>query len=249
MKREFLNDLLKEHVSEEKTLKDILDKVMDENGKDITSVQTKLTTAEADKKAVQEKLDATNATLEKFKDVDVDELKGEIDVLKADLEAKDKDHKAELEKQEYDRAVNDFFGKLPEGYEFASELSKEAAMSKFTAAELKLNDGKFLGAEDFLKGLKEKNPTAFKSTDPIDTKQPVGPTGGGGSGDKDAAMRAVMGLVPRLFSYLHNSSRVTCRASASLIAVDTLPSFRFSKSSIVLTGTSDNLLNAGTLKS
>lgn len=131
MKREFLNDLLKEHVSEEKTLKDILDKVMDENGKDITSVQTKLTTAEADKKAVQEKLDATNATLEKFKDVDVDELKGEIDALKADLEAKDKDHKAELEKQEYDRAVNDFFGKLPEGLSLRPTYPKKRACRKW----------------------------------------------------------------------------------------------------------------------
>lgn len=194
MKTDTLKELLKNLPEEER--KTVIDSILAENGKDIKNVQDKLDKSESDKKAIQEKLDATNETLEKFKDVDVEELKGTIDTLKADLEQKDKDYKADLEKREYDRAVGDFFTKLPEGYEFASELSKEAALTKFREAELKLNEGKFLGAEDFLKGLKEKDPNSFKSEEPID-RGIVGRTGGGlDSGGEDAAMRAAMGLPP-----------------------------------------------------
>ena len=197
METNFLTDLLKEHVADEDKLKEIVKAVHAENGKDIKVVQDKLETAEADKQHIQDKLDMTNETLEKFKDIDVEELQKENSTLKETIDQKEKEFKAEREKETYNRAVNDFFGALPKSFEFASELSKEAAVSKFKEAELKLQEGKFLGAEDFLKGLKEKDPTAFKSTEPLDNKVSVAPTGGNGTGTPDSRtsnLMAAMGL-------------------------------------------------------
>lgn len=113
-------------------------------------------------------LDTANTALEKFKDVDVDQLQGEITKLKGDLSTKETEFNTKLTEIEYTGSIEKYF----EGFKFTSELAKKAAMEEFKKKEFKLENGQFLGGDDFMKQLKEANPTAFVA-DNDGTKPPV----------------------------------------------------------------------------
>lgn len=103
--------------------------------------------------------DTTKASLDKFDGVDVETLKGEIKKLNEDLGKKDTEYQGKIAQMEYDSTLGKYF----EGFKFTSELAKKAAMDEFRKKELKLENGAFLGGDDFMKQLKEANPTAFEA--------------------------------------------------------------------------------------
>lgn len=157
MKKE---DLLAQGLTEEQ-----VSYVMAENGKDIEKVKTKLTAAETARDEYKEQLEAANTTIQSYKDMDIEGIKQ----LASDWEKKyNDDLKAmqdKLEGQAYDFALKEYVS----GYQFTSDLVKEAVIAQLKAQGFKLNDGKFLGADDFMKQLKEANPSAFADAD---IKQP-----------------------------------------------------------------------------
>lgn len=142
-----------------------IDFVMSENGKDINLIKTKLTTAETARDEYKEQLEAANTTIQSYKDMDIEGIKQSA----SDWEKKyNDDLKAmqdKLEGQAYDFALKEYVS----GYQFTSDLVKEAVIAQLKAQGFKLNDGKFLGADDFMKQLKEANPSAFADAD---IKQP-----------------------------------------------------------------------------
>ncbi len=157
MKKE---DLLAQGLTEEQ-----VSYVMAENGKDIEKVKTKLTAAETARDEYKEQLEAANTTIQSYKDMDIEGIKQSA----SDWEKKyNDDLKAmqdKLEGQAYDFALKEYVS----GYQFTSDLVKEAVIAQLKAQGFKLNDGKFLGADDFMKQLKEANPSAFADAD---IKQP-----------------------------------------------------------------------------
>lgn len=157
MKKE---DLLAQGLTEEQ-----VSYVMAENGRDIERVKTKLTTAETARDEYKEQLEAANTTIQSYKDMDIEGIKQSA----SDWEKKyNDDLKAmqdKLEGQAYDFALKEYVS----GYQFTSDLVKEAVIAQLKAQGFKLNDGKFLGADDFMKQLKEANPSAFADAD---IKQP-----------------------------------------------------------------------------
>ena len=130
-----------------------IDFVMSENGKDVEKVKTKLTAAETARDDYKEQLEAANTTIQGYKDMDIDGIKQSV----KDWETKYKALQDKLDGQAYDFALKEFVN----GYQFTSDLVKEAVIAQLKAKEFKLNDGKFLGADDFMKQLKEANPSAF----------------------------------------------------------------------------------------
>ena len=157
MKKE---DLLAQGLTEEQ-----VSYVMAENGKDIEKVKTKLTAAETARDEYKEQLEAANTTIQSYKDMDIEGIKQSA----SDWEKKyNDDLKAmqdKLDGQAYDFALKEYVS----GYQFTSDLVKEAVIAQLKAQGFKLNDGKFLGADDFMKQLKEANPSAFADAD---IKQP-----------------------------------------------------------------------------
>lgn len=139
--------------------------VMAENGRDIEKVKTKLTAAETARDEYKEQLETANTTIQSYKDMDIEGIKQSA----SDWEKKyNDDLKAmqdKLEGQAYDFALKEYVS----GYQFTSDLVKEAVIAQLKAQGFKLNDGKFLGADDFMKQLKEANPSAFADAD---IKQP-----------------------------------------------------------------------------
>ena len=183
MKREFLKELGIED--------EVIDKIMDENGKDIEGLKSQVGTLAADRDGLKEQLAAANEQIEGFKELDVDGIKAKADEWK---------QKAEQAERELDERIA--------GIQFDYALEKQLAGAKARDAGiimglldregLKLtDDGKILGLDEQLSKIKEEKGFLFESEDEGMPQIVRGGTGGGGGSANDtAAARAVMGLPP-----------------------------------------------------
>lgn len=75
-----------------------------------------------------------------------------------------------LEAQEYSHAADMFMSK----YQFTSKPAREGIMAEFNKKGFKLEDGKFLGAEDYMKTLMESEDYkgAFKTEEKPEVNEP-----------------------------------------------------------------------------
>jgi hypothetical protein len=176
MKREFIKSLNIEGLTDE-----IIDKIMSENGKDIQKAQqatekvnTELENLKAELKSNKQTLDEANAQIEKFKGLDIegkDKAIQEWQTKYADFETKSKAEKEAFEKQlaekDYEFAVKEFTGQ----HKFTNDFVKDAFIENFKKQGFKLEEGKFLGADDYIKTFGEKNPGVFVVEEP--SKDPV----------------------------------------------------------------------------
>lgn len=153
------------------TEKTTLDAIMTENGNAIEEhkkvVETKDTEITGLKKQIGDR------------DNDIKELKkqtgntAELNTKLTELQTKyDTDTKGLQEKlndQAYDHAAEKYF----DGYKFTSNAARKAALADFRTKKLKLADGKFEGADEFIAALKKEDPSAFATED-----KPAGGAGG-----------------------------------------------------------------------
>lgn len=198
MKREFLKELGLED--------SVIDKVMGENGKDVEKQKKetekateKIKNLETELEANKQTLDEANSQIEKFKEMDIEGIKNSAEEWKTKYESfqtEAENQKTELEKkmqtQEYEFAAKDYINSL----KFANDFTKNAFLKEFIGQELKLSDGKFLGADDYIKQFKESNPGVFadENTNP-DNQQNQNtyvyqPKGGSEGGQEIAAQIA-----------------------------------------------------------
>ena len=91
--------------------------------------------------------------------MDIESIKQSADDWKKKYETETKQLKDNLKKQEYEFAAKDFLG----NYDFLSERVKKSILSEFMDKDFKLEDGKFLGAEEWVKNLSENEPELFKT--------------------------------------------------------------------------------------
>ncbi len=153
MKREDLQKI-------EGLTKEQIDAIMGLHQVDVTAWNAKID----EQKGIVKERDATIVDLtdkvKKFDGVDVTKLQNDLKEWQTKydegLTAKDREFAQEL---------------LFRNYEFSSDMAKKAAMMEFNSKELKFENGKFIGADDFFKDLKEKDPGAFKETNPNPNSQ------------------------------------------------------------------------------
>lgn len=100
MKREFLQNL---KVGDQALPKEIIDAIMDENGKDIEAAKKPF----SDYEAIKERLKTAEDGLKAFDGVDVKDLQGKIDTLKGQLSDKDKEWQEKLDNMAFDGRVKD----------------------------------------------------------------------------------------------------------------------------------------------
>lgn len=178
MKTEFLKGLGLEQ--------DVINKIMEENGKDIAAEQEKTKKAQGERDNYKEQLSTATASLEKFKDVDPAAMQGEIDKLNQQL--KDKD--AEYAAKEADRVFSD---NLKEAIKTAGGRNAKSVIALLDVDALKSSKDQSEDIKKALEKVKESDAYLFGADEPF--LNPVGPTGGSGSGgDSMAAIRAAMGL-------------------------------------------------------
>lgn len=138
------------------------------------------------------RIDTLNSTIQ-TRDTDLAKLQqtlndaGDIEALKtasqdlADLKAKydqeTKDYKAQLKKQAYEFAVKEFAGSK----NFSSNAAKRDFIQSMLAKNLTLEDGKIIGADDFVQLYTKDNADAFVRKE--ESKEPK-PKFADGTGNK-----------------------------------------------------------------
>ena len=193
MKRDFLKGL---------GLDDsIIDQIMDENGKDIqreknavNKVNQDLEKYKAENEGLKTQLSEANTQIQSFKEMDIDGIKASAEEWKTKYETDTKALNEKIAAKDYDYAIKDFMS----NYKFIDDDVKETVINKFKAKEFKLEEGKFLGGEDFMKEYKENHKSLFISDEPQDPiPEIVKPTGGSNqSGDANPFKFNFMGVRP-----------------------------------------------------
>lgn len=167
--------------------KEVVDKIMDMNGADIEAEKNKTKAAEQDRDKHKDLYDTAAAELDKFKDADIDGLKGQIAKLQGDLKAKDDEYAA----KEADRLFNDT---LSEAIKTAGGRNAKAVMALLNIDELKASKNQSEDIKKALETAKESDAYLFGSEEPF--LNPVGPTNPGNpdGGNDMSIIRAAMGL-------------------------------------------------------
>lgn len=178
MKRDFLKGL---------GLDDsVIDQIMDENGKDIqreknavNKVNQDLEKYKAENEGLKTQLNEANTQIQSFKEMDIDGIKASAEEWKTKYETDTKALNEKIAAKDYDYAIKDFMSQ----FKFIDDDVKETVINKFKAKEFKLEEGKFLGGEDFMKEYKENHKSLFVPDEPQEPiPQIVKPTGGNNPG-------------------------------------------------------------------
>ncbi|NFG21973.1 phage scaffolding protein [Clostridium botulinum] len=204
MKREEIKSLLGDGNISDK-LDAIINKIMDMNGSDIEkqkkeveNLGEKNKNLEAELTTNKQTLDEANAQIEKFKSMDIEGIKAGAEDWKTKYEtaqteaqqAKEK-FEADMKAKDYDYAVNNYFN----GFKFVDDVVKETVVNQFKAKEFKLEENKFLGADEFMKDYQEQHKALFvqetqEQQPQFTNKNP----GGGGNSQKKMSLAEAMKL-------------------------------------------------------
>ena len=177
MKTDFLKELGLE--------KDVIDKIMAENGKDIEGYKNQVSTLAAEKETLTTQLGEANTQIAAFKDLDVDGIKAAADDWKNKFETAEAKAKADIEKLKFDHT-------LAAALSEAKAREPKAVAALLDMEGLKLNNGEIVGLKDQLEKLKTDKDFLFESDAPAPSI--VRGTGGTPPVNDDAAIRAIMGL-------------------------------------------------------
>lgn len=136
-------------------------KVFELHGKGLTKAQKEAEDLKTQNQSLQSQLDTANATLDKFKDVDVESIKKDVETYKKKAE----DAKEELETKLRTRDQDDWLKGKYDEYGVASPYARKSLSSEIRDEKdgLKWKDGAFLGFDDFMKAAKEKDSGLYKT--------------------------------------------------------------------------------------
>lgn len=147
--------------------KEIIDKIMTENGNDINKTKEKL---EAERDNYKSQLETAQNALKDFEGVDVKELKGKIDTLTADLTAKETDYQTKL-------ADMEFNSKLDSLIMSSGARNAKAVKALLDLESIKSSKNQDTDLQTALEACKKDNEYLFGKDAPINN--PVALTGGG----------------------------------------------------------------------
>lgn len=176
MEREYLEGL--------KLDNDTIDKIMAEHDKDIDGLKQQVDTLEAEKESLAGQLGEANRQIEDFRDTDIEGIKQAADDWKTKAEAAEAKAKADVEKLQFDYALN-------AALTGARARDTRAVTALLDMEGLKLNNGEIVGLKDQLERLKAEKEFLFEGEGiPRIVK---GTNNNADTGGTDA-LRAAMGL-------------------------------------------------------
>lgn len=106
---------------------------------------------------LDEQLKTANTEIQSYKGMDIEGIQKKAKEWEEKYNTDTADLQKKIGQQAYDFEAERYVGK----YKFSSELARKAALSDFREKQFQLQDGAFLGADDFMKQMKESNPAAF----------------------------------------------------------------------------------------
>lgn len=169
MKREFLEGLGLE--------KEVVDKIMAENGADLEKEKAKTNAAKADLAEAKEKITEVQNERDQLKasNGDVAAVQKKLDDLQAKYDADIADRDNQLAARDYDDAISRAIA--GKSLKFSSKYAEKAFKNLLKEKKLEVKDGELDGLDDFIKEQKAADPDAFAPDKP--TAKIVSPTGGG----------------------------------------------------------------------
>ena len=148
MKRDFLQNF---KVGEQPLPKEIIDAIMDENGRDIEEAKKPF----EDYESLKEQLQTAKDGLAAFKDVDVDKLQGKITELTGQLADKDKQWQEKLNGMAFD-------GRIKDAITAAKGRNAKAISALLDVEKLKKSTNQDADIKDALEALKKDNAYLFE---------------------------------------------------------------------------------------
>lgn len=174
MQRKFLEDLGLE--------KEIVDKIMAENGSDIEKTKSKL---ETERDGYKEQLETAQNALKEFDGVDVNEMKEKISQLTADMAAKDAEHQARIADMEFNSA-------LDTALTASKARNAKAVKALLDLDKLKTSKNQTEDIKTALEAVKAENDYLFVSENKGEPFHPIGADGANVAGDKKMTLTEAM---------------------------------------------------------
>lgn len=162
---------------------EIIDAILAENGRDVEAAKAPY----ADYDSIKDQLKTAKDGLKAFEGVDVAQLQGQITQLQNDLTAKETEHQSKLADMAFDHA-------LEKAITGAQGRNAKAIAALLDVPTLKASKNQEADIKAALEGLKKDNGYLFGTDEKVPPYAGGTGTGGGGSYDSDAALRAAMGL-------------------------------------------------------
>lgn len=153
MTREFLKNLGLEDAA--------IDKILDENLRDIGKEKSQTATAQSELSAAQEKLKTAQTDLEALRKSsgDVSSVQKQLEELQKKYDTDIADRDAKLADRDYaDAITRAITGKQ---LKFSSKAAERDFIASIKAKKLELKDGELTGLDDFIKAQREADPDAF----------------------------------------------------------------------------------------
>ena len=110
-----------------------------------------------DKKKIKQQLDDANKKIEELSKINAEDLQKEVDNWKTKYEQDTQKLNDDIAKREREYLINDLVRNL----NFSSESAKKAFKSELVEKDLKIEDGKLIGFDDYLSSYKKNDPQAF----------------------------------------------------------------------------------------
>ena len=151
MKRDFLKEL---GIADE-----LIEKIMAENGKDITKEQEKIGEKDKEIELINSQLKDANKTIKSYKDMDIDGIK---------QSATDWETKAKQLEKEKTTLKNDYALKV--AIDNANSIDGDLLLKIINKEDLKFQDDKIIGLDEQIASIKESKPYLFKSSNDGDDR-------------------------------------------------------------------------------
>lgn len=122
----------------------------------------KYQTLETKSNGLQTQLNEANTTINSYKDMDIDGIKESAKNWETKYNTDTQALHTQIDNQQKQFAAERFM----DTQKIKSPLSRKAIMQEFLAQNLEFKDGAFKGADEYMKGVKEKYPDEFEADEP-----------------------------------------------------------------------------------
>lgn len=163
MKRDFLEALGID--------KETIDKILDENSRDIGREKQKTEQLKSDKEAAEQQLADRVKDIEDLKKStgDAAAIKAQLEELQEKYDKETEAYKAQLAERDYGEAINKAIA--DSGVKFTSKAAEKAFIAEIKTNKFEVKDGVLEGFNQFLEKAKTDDPSAFvKAGAKIDTQ-------------------------------------------------------------------------------
>lgn len=150
------------------------------NGIAVNNARGDLETKEKEVETLKGQLKTANKQIEDFKELDVETIKQTAEDYKESFEKLEKESKAEIEEIKYNHSLNEYLN----NFNFSNDRIKNSILEDVKSKEFKFEDGKFVGADDYMKELQKNEPDSFAKEEPT-KKTYTGFKPGDGTDKKD----------------------------------------------------------------